>query len=118
MVSTSCGMDIVDTFFPPYAAGFRKDLSKSIMTPLLSFSSDNSYGLFLNLYPYRTWVADSKNIPLEYALFNGSVNDGKLTYTNLLDAQLDAVWAAMAKLGFPKLHLEMLRRAGRCKVTS
>ncbi|MCO5567381.1 hypothetical protein L7F22_021071 [Adiantum nelumboides] len=107
MVSTSCGMDIVDNFFPPSAAGFRKDLSKSIMSPLLSFLSDNSSGLFLNLYPYRTWIADPKNIPLEYALFNGSVNDGKLTYTNLLDAQLDAVWAAMAKLGFPKLHLEI-----------
>ncbi|KAI5069375.1 hypothetical protein GOP47_0015676 [Adiantum capillus-veneris] len=107
MVSTSCAMDIIDTFSPPSAASFREEIADSFMKPLLAFLSDNYSAFSLNVYPYRTWSIDQKNIPLQYALFNGSVQDGELIYSNLLDAQLDAVWTAMAKLGFPKLRLEI-----------
>ncbi|MCO5567382.1 hypothetical protein L7F22_021072 [Adiantum nelumboides] len=105
-VSTSCAMDLLGTTLPPSAGIFRNDIA-DLMTPLLAFLSDNSSALFLNVYPYRTWFADQKDILLDYALFNGNVKDGKLTYTSLLDAQLDAFWTAMGKLGFPHLHLEI-----------
>ncbi|MCO5567838.1 hypothetical protein L7F22_021534 [Adiantum nelumboides] len=106
MVSTSCAMNLLNETFPPSAGIFRDDIV-DFMTPLLAFLSDNSSALFLNVYPYRAWLADQKTISLDYTLFNGNVKDGNLTYTSLLDAQLDAFWSAMGKLGFPHLHLQI-----------
>jgi hypothetical protein len=83
-------------------------------------SETHSY-FYINAYPYFAWAGDPAQIPLEYALFEldssssssssstastssvtaaGVVLDGHLKYYNMLDAQLDAVNAAMEQLGY------------------
>ncbi|KAI5068165.1 hypothetical protein GOP47_0016510, partial [Adiantum capillus-veneris] len=109
VVSTSVAADVLGASYPPSAGSFRADITDTIMKPLLEFLSNTSSPFHLNIYPYLTWSFNSKQIPLPYALFQSNtrsqVEDGDLTYTNLLDAQLDAVWAAIAKLGFPNISL-------------
>ncbi|MCO5567380.1 hypothetical protein L7F22_021070 [Adiantum nelumboides] len=109
-VSTACGFDVLASSYPPSAGIFRSDIADTIMHPLLQFLNDTASPFHINIYPYLTWSFNQQEIPLQYALFNAnqsitSMLDGGLSYNNLLDAQLDALWAAMAKLGFPDIPL-------------
>ncbi|MCO5567836.1 hypothetical protein L7F22_021532 [Adiantum nelumboides] len=111
MVSTSCAMDVLlnSSSNPPSAATFRDDIADSVMKPLLEFLYDNSFPLFLNVFPYRAWLSGKEDQgSLKFALFDSSAPplvDGAFTYTNLLDTQLDAIWVAMAKVGFPNVQI-------------
>jgi hypothetical protein len=97
-------MDILLNSYPPSVGAFRTDIATPLMQPILQFiSSTNSY-FFLNVYPYFAWVANSAQVALDYATFatgttEVTVMDGQHKYTSLLDAQVDAVIAAMAAVG-------------------
>lgn len=58
----------------------------------------------VNAYPFFAYAANADKISLDYALFRtnpGNVDSGNgLRYYNLLEAQLDAVYAAMSSLGY------------------
>lgn len=109
-ISTAVALDVLATSFPPSTGTFRADIATSVMQPLLSFlTTTNSY-LFVNVYPFLTYTTNP-DISIAYAMFAGSttseVVDGQLTYTNLLDAQLDAVYAASTQLGFANTRLSV-----------
>jgi len=60
------------------------------------------------VYPYFGWRDDSSYVPLDYALFTRTtpfIVDGNYSYYNLLDAQLDALAAAMELVGFGNVRL-------------
>lgn len=105
-ISTAVALDVLATSFPPSAGTFRADIAISVLQPFLSFlTTTNSY-LFVNVYPFLTYTI-STDISLGYAMFSNTteVNDGGRTYTNLMDAQIDAVYAASTHLGFPNLRI-------------
>lgn len=58
----------------------------------------------VNAYPFFAYSANADKIDLDYALFwpNSGVTDSGngLKYNSLFEAQLDAVYAAMAQLGY------------------
>ncbi|KAM0864524.1 hypothetical protein ACQ4PT_043864 [Festuca glaucescens] len=107
-LSTTLAMDALVTGAfprPPSAAAFRPDIAEAVVRPLLRFIERTNSYYFVDAYPYFAWAGSNGTVWLDYALFGGDggiryVDPGTgLTYTNLLDEMLDAVGAAMSKLG-------------------
>lgn len=111
-LGTTLAMDaLVSGAFPrpPSAAVFRADIAEAVVRPLLRFLNGTNSYYFVDAYPYFAWAGNNETVPLDYALFQGGsryVDPGTgLTYTNLLDEMLDAVGAAMSKLGHGEVRL-------------
>jgi hypothetical protein len=70
---------------------------------MLQFLADTGAPFMVNTYPFISYVNDPANVQLAYALFGAGaapVRDGALVYTNLFDATVDALVAALEKEGF------------------
>jgi hypothetical protein len=84
----------------PSNAAFRPALVNKVLAPMLRFHRATGSPLMVNAYPYFSYNGDT----IDYAIFrpNRGVYDPatKLNYTSMLDAQIDAVYTAMKKLGF------------------
>ncbi|URD80143.1 glucan endo-1,3-beta-glucosidase [Musa troglodytarum] len=110
-ISSTFAMDALGTSFPPSAGAFRSDIAEPVIRPLLRFLHKTRSYYFVDAYPYLAWASSPSSIRLDYALFtaNSSFNyldpGSKLTYTNLLDQMLDAVAAAMGRLGFGDVRM-------------
>ncbi|KAF3787613.1 putative glucan endo-1-3-beta-glucosidase [Nymphaea thermarum] len=109
-VGTPFAMDTLETSFPPSSGAFRKDIAEPVVRPMLEFLAKTKSSFFIDVYPYFAWSGNPNSISLDYALFRVTkptyTDPGSgLSYTNLLDQQLDSVIAAMAKLGFPNVPL-------------
>ncbi|KAG0619686.1 hypothetical protein M758_4G157200 [Ceratodon purpureus] len=106
-LSTAIALDVLATSFPPSTGTYRADIAIPVLQPLLSYlTTTNSY-LFVNVYPFLTYTI-STDISIDYAMFASTTNDvvdGGLMYNNLMDAQLDAVYAASTNLGFPNVRI-------------
>ena len=101
-VSTSLRFDVVTDTFPP-SNGVFADLE--YMGPIVDFLASTGAPLLVNVYPYFAYKGDPQNIKFNYATFapGTSVNDdgNGLTYTNLFDAMVDSIYAALEKAGKP-----------------
>jgi len=99
-VSTAVKMDVLDDNSSPPSNGVFRD--PSVMSPIVQFLAGNGAPLLANVYPYFAYK-DSQGIDLNYALFEPSsttvVDTNGLTYTNLFDAMVDAIHAALDKVG-------------------
>ncbi|KAL6651772.1 hypothetical protein ACP70R_010697 [Stipagrostis hirtigluma subsp. patula] len=99
-VSTTHSLGVLATTAQPSAGRFRDGYDTAIARPLLSFLRATGAPFMVNAYPFYGVTADT----LDYALFRvnaGATDDGSgLVYSNMLDAQLDAVHSAMRRLGF------------------
>ncbi|KAL6900749.1 hypothetical protein ACP4OV_005425 [Aristida adscensionis] len=110
-LGTTLAMDALSASYPPSAGAFRDDIADAVVRPLLRFLNATGSFYFVDAYPYFAWAANRETISLDYALFQGApsshyVDPGTgLTYTNLLDQMLDAVVAAMDKLGYGNVKL-------------
>ncbi|KAK8548400.1 hypothetical protein V6N12_061314 [Hibiscus sabdariffa] len=108
-VSTPLAMDVLQSTFPPSSGEFRSDIKDTVMAPLLRFLNGTKSFLFIDVYPYLAWSANSRNISLDFALFRGRANQTDhntgLVYSNLLDQMLDSVIFAMTKLGYPDIRI-------------
>ncbi|KAL5736936.1 hypothetical protein ACOSQ2_031724 [Xanthoceras sorbifolium] len=104
-VSTPHSLGILSSSSPPSTGKFRQGYDVHVLKPLLSFLKSTNSPFMINPYPYFGYSADT----VDYALFrpNSGVFDEntKLTYTNMLDAQLDAVFSAVKLLGFPNIEI-------------
>ncbi|XP_059072089.1 probable glucan endo-1,3-beta-glucosidase A6 [Cryptomeria japonica] len=108
-VTTSVAMDALSSSYPPSNGSFRPELAMSVIQPMLSFLSATDSYFFLDVYPFFAWNSDPANISLDYVLFGeitaDVVQDGILSYSIMLDAQLDAAIAAMATLGYGEVKV-------------
>ncbi|XP_078437858.1 glucan endo-1,3-beta-glucosidase 7-like [Wolffia australiana] len=103
-VSSPIALTALQSSYPPSSGVFRPDLAVPVMKPMLELLNGTGSYLMVNAYPFFAYEANAGVISLDYALFrpNGGVVDGGTgrRYLSLLDAQLDAVGAAMTGLGF------------------
>ncbi|KAJ6835741.1 putative glucan endo-1,3-beta-glucosidase 12 [Iris pallida] len=103
-VSSPIALTALQSSYPPSAGSFRPDLAESVMRPMLGLIERTGSFLMVNAYPFFAYEANAGVIPLDYALFrpNAGVADAGsgLRYYSLLDAQVDAVFAAAGRLGF------------------
>ncbi|XP_037438257.1 glucan endo-1,3-beta-glucosidase-like [Triticum dicoccoides] len=104
-VSTPSSLGILVDAQPPSAARFRDVWDVAIFTPMLQFLRKTKSPLIVNTYPYFGYNGDT----LPYALARpnpGVLDTGTgITYTSMLEAQLDSVYSAMKKLGFEDVEI-------------
>ncbi|XP_047319332.1 probable glucan endo-1,3-beta-glucosidase A6 [Impatiens glandulifera] len=110
-VTTSLAMDVLQASYPPSNGTFRADISTQIIKPMLQFLKYTKSSLFLDVYPYFAWASNPVDIKLDYALLSSANNirvkdpGTGLTYTNLLDQMIDAVYFAMKRMGYPHVGI-------------
>ncbi|CAH9089556.1 unnamed protein product, partial [Cuscuta epithymum] len=110
-VTTAHSLAVLDESYPPSAGTFKSNLTHYICE-ILEFSNITGAPVLINAYPYFAYQADPANVRLEYALFqpNPGTNDAgnrNVHYDNLLFAQIDAVYAAAAKMGYPNVCVQV-----------
>ncbi|BBN17254.1 protein MpGH17.21 [Marchantia polymorpha subsp. ruderalis] len=98
-VTTAHAFDVVANFFPPSSGQFA-DTGR--MQPLVNWLASVGSDFICNIHPYFTYMNSNGQITLQFGrLESGSVkdsNNGEI-YTNLLAQRLDAVYAALGRLG-------------------
>ncbi|KAI5388539.1 hypothetical protein KIW84_074288 [Lathyrus oleraceus] len=102
-VSTVHSMAVLTQSDPPSSGSFDPAL-QSTLKQLLAFQKDNKSPFTINPYPFFAYQSDPRSETLAFCLFqpnSGRVDsgNGKL-YTNMFDAQVDAVHSALSGLGF------------------
>ncbi|EPS60410.1 hypothetical protein M569_14393 [Genlisea aurea] len=94
--------------YPPSAGAFKESVLP-YMVPLLQFFSQINTPFYINAYPFLAYKNDPQNIDLNYALFgrNSGTYDAKtnLHYDNMFDAQIDAAYAALEKVGYGAMEV-------------
>ncbi|CAK8577369.1 unnamed protein product [Lathyrus sativus] len=101
-------LGILSSSEPPSAGSFRRGYDRAIFAPILDFLRQTKSPFMVNPYPFFGF-SPTKPETLNYALFkpNGGVFDKAtgINYTNMFDAQMDAVYSAMKKLGYDDVEL-------------
>ncbi|THU56876.1 hypothetical protein C4D60_Mb11t21830 [Musa balbisiana] len=104
-VSTPHSLGILSASEPPSTGRFRPGYDRVIFAPMLDFHRRTRTPFVVNPYPYFGYTART----LDYALFrpNPGVFDPatEVNYTNMFVAQLDAVHAAMQRLGYGDVEI-------------
>ncbi|CAK8571307.1 unnamed protein product [Lathyrus sativus] len=103
-ISSPIAISALQSSYPTSSGSFKTELIEPIIKPMLEFLHQTGSSLMVNAYPFFAYAANSDTISLDYALFKqnpGVVDSGNgLKYSNLLDAQIDAVYAAMSALHY------------------
>jgi hypothetical protein len=104
-VSTPSSLGILVDSQPPSATRFRDGWDVDVFGPMLEFLRLTNSPLVVNAYPYFGYNGDT--LPYALARPNPGVLDERtgITYTSMLDAQLDSVFSAMKKLGFEDVEI-------------
>ncbi|RLM61686.1 glucan endo-1,3-beta-glucosidase GV-like [Panicum miliaceum] len=102
-VSTAVRMDVFANTFPPSSGAF----AQGYMADVARYLASTGAPLLANVYPYFAYRDNPRDISLNYATFRPgtTVRDAGngLTYTNLFDAMVDAIYAALEKAGAPSV---------------
>lgn len=90
---------------PPSAARFKRGFDRAIFRPMLEFHRQTGSPFMVCPYPFFGF----NDRTLDYALFkpNRGIFDKAtgINYTNMFDAQMDAVYSAMKKLGYEDVDI-------------
>ncbi|XP_078162294.1 glucan endo-1,3-beta-glucosidase-like [Carex rostrata] len=104
-VSTPHYLGILANSEQPSTARFRYGWQKSVLIPMLNFHRATKSPFVVNPYPYFNYNPQTLN----YANFrrNSGIFDKytKIRYTNMLDAQLDAIYSAMKRIGYGDVQI-------------
>ncbi|KAL5227691.1 hypothetical protein ABZP36_015956 [Zizania latifolia] len=104
-VSTAARFDVIANSYPPSNGVFNDDY----MYYIAQFLSTTGAPLLVNVYPYFAYRGDPQDISLNYATFQPGTtvtDDGNgLTYTNLFDAMVDSIYAALEDAGTPDVRV-------------
>ncbi|KAK1264784.1 Glucan endo-1,3-beta-glucosidase 13 [Acorus gramineus] len=108
-VSSTHSLGVLSRSFPPSAGAFSSKFA-SFLKPMLEFMVENQSPFMIDIYPYYAYRDSPSNVSLDYALFSSTStevidpNTG-LVYTNMFDAQLDAIFFALMALNFRTLKI-------------
>ncbi|KAG8656973.1 hypothetical protein MANES_03G028200v8 [Manihot esculenta] len=107
-VSSTHSLGVLSRSFPPSAGAFNSSHA-FFLKPMLEFLADNQSPFMINIYPYYAYRDSPNKVSLDYALFESSSevidpNTG-LLYTNMLDAQIDALYFALMALNFRTINV-------------
>ncbi|XAR61522.1 Glucan endo-1,3-beta-D-glucosidase [Bertholletia excelsa] len=108
-VTTPHSMAVLASSFPPSSSTFALNLIPT-MTSIVNLLADTGAPFMINAYPYFAYRDNPSTIDLRYALLGNAtgVRDPKgYFYTNMLDAQIDAVRSAIIALGFGNRTVEI-----------
>jgi hypothetical protein len=105
-VSTALRYDAFADTYPPSKGVF----AQSYAADVARFLAGTGAPLLVNVYPYFAYKDNPSDIKLGYATFQPGTttvrDDGNgLTYTNLFDAMVDAIYAALEKAGAPNVKV-------------
>ncbi|KAL5065122.1 hypothetical protein RYX36_026859 [Vicia faba] len=107
-ISTANSFAVFNDSYPPSSCKFADNV-KQYMKPLLEFFQQIGSPFCLNAYPFLAYVGNPADIDINYALFQPTkgIYDPKfkLHYDNMLDAQIDAAYAALEDAGFYKMEV-------------
>ncbi|GJM87620.1 hypothetical protein PR202_ga03592 [Eleusine coracana subsp. coracana] len=111
-VSTSIKFNVIADSYPPSAGRF----AQPYMVEIARFLASTGAPLLANVYPYFAYRDGKGRINLNYATFQPGGGGGAtvrddhngLVYTNLLDAMVDAIHAALEKAGAPSVRIVVL----------
>ncbi|KAL2504102.1 Glucan endo-1 [Abeliophyllum distichum] len=102
-VSTVHSMSLLRQSEPPSSGSFDPS-NLDLLKGLLGFNSATGSPFAINPYPYFAYRSDPRPETLAFCLFqpnSGRVDSGtKIKYTNMFDAQVDAVRSALNSIGF------------------
>lgn len=107
-VSTTHSLGVLSRSFPPSAGAFNSSHA-FFLKPLLEFLAENQSPFMVDIYPYYAYSDSRNNVSLGYALFESSTevvdpNTG-LLYTNMFDAQIDAIYFALTELNYRTIKI-------------
>uniref|UniRef100_A0A5B7AD67 glucan endo-1,3-beta-D-glucosidase n=1 Tax=Davidia involucrata TaxID=16924 RepID=A0A5B7AD67_DAVIN len=107
-VSSTHSLGVLSRSFPPSAGAFNSSHA-FFLKPMLEFLAENQSPFMIDIYPYYAYRDSPNNITLDYALFESSTevidpNTG-LLYTNMFDAQIDALYFALMALNFRTIKI-------------
>jgi exo-beta-1,3-glucanase (GH17 family) len=109
-VTTAHSLAILESSYPPSSGTFRRDL-RGCLTELLKFHEKTCSPFLINAYPFFAYKANPKQVSLDFVLFqpNSGILDpvSNLKYDNMLYAQIDAVYSALATLGHKNLPVHI-----------
>jgi len=109
-VTSAHSYNILASSFPPSSGAFRQDLIQYIQ-PILNFHAQIKSPFLINAYPFFAYKDNPNQISLNYVLFqpnSGSIDPiTNLRYDNMLFAQIDAVYAAMKRLGHTDIEVRI-----------
>ncbi|KVH93803.1 glucan endo-1,3-beta-glucosidase 14-like [Cynara cardunculus var. scolymus] len=107
-ISTAHSQAVFANSYPPSSCTFKEDVAQN-MKKLLDLFSQMGSPFCLNAYPFLAYMGSPNEIDINYALFNPTdgIYDEKvgLHYDNMLDAQIDATYAALEDAGFKKMEV-------------
>ncbi|CAL5079385.1 unnamed protein product [Urochloa decumbens] len=91
---------------PPSASRFRDGFDRAVFAPMLAFHRQTSSPFMVNPYPYFGYNGDTVGYALARPGYPGVLDPGTgITYTSMFEAQMDAVYSAMDKLGFGDVEI-------------
>ncbi|XP_056166129.1 glucan endo-1,3-beta-glucosidase-like [Syzygium oleosum] len=106
-VTTPHSLGILSSSDPPSTGRFRRGYDRVIFAPILDFHRQTKSAFMVNPYPFFGFSAKTLN----YALFkpNAGIFDAAtgINYTNMFDAQMDAVYSAMKKVGYEDVEISV-----------
>ncbi|CAN6298322.1 unnamed protein product, partial [Urochloa humidicola] len=101
--STVNTMGVMAQSDPPSTGAFHPDITPQLQG-ILGFLSRTGAPFMINPYPWFAYQSDPRPDTLAFCLFQpnaGRLDAGsRIRYTNMFDAQLDAVKAAMTRAGY------------------
>ncbi|XP_052202421.1 glucan endo-1,3-beta-D-glucosidase isoform X2 [Diospyros lotus] len=107
-VSTVHAMTLLKQSDPPSSGIFDPNIA-DLMKGLLEFNNATGSPFPINPYPFFAYQSDPRPETLAFCLFqpnSGRVDSGtKIKYTNMFDAQLDAVRSALNAMGFSGVEI-------------
>ncbi|XP_010541911.1 PREDICTED: glucan endo-1,3-beta-glucosidase 11 [Tarenaya hassleriana] len=107
-ITTAHSQAVFSNSYPPSSCVFRENVVQ-FMKPLLEFFDQIGSPFCLNAYPFLAYTYNTKDIDINYALFQPAkgIYDPKtdLHYDNMLDAQIDAAYMALEDAGFEKMEV-------------